>query len=240
MRRLLPLLAWLFALTGVGTLAAAFVVMPARPPLPSPAQIPGGYTVDGSGRLLSRSSPVAVRVPVIGVDARIVETGVAANGSIEVPPLHTPDLAGWYRYGPSPGEAGSAVLVGHVDSRASGPAVFFRLGELRKGDDVFVDRGDGTTAVFTVDGVRLVAKDEFPAPEVHRVASTALLRLITCGGRFDGATRSYLDNVIVYATLTGTGPTGSRLTGSGLTERDPTGSGLTGSRFTGSRLTGSR
>ncbi|MEV0270248.1 class F sortase [Hamadaea sp. NPDC050747] len=204
MRRLLSLLTWLFAVAGVATLAAAFAFMPARPPLPSLAQIPDGYTVDGTGRLLSRSVPVSVRVPAIGVDAAIVATGVAANGSIEVPPLETPDVAGWYRYGPSPGEAGSAVIVGHVDSRTSGPAVFFRLGELRKGDDVLVDRDDGTTAVFTVDGVRLVPKDEFPAPEVHRVAATALLRLITCGGRFDYATRSYMDNVIVYATLTGT------------------------------------
>jgi len=194
----------LLAVAGIGTLAAAFLLMPSGPPVPNPAQIPDGYRVDSSGRLLSRAEPVAVRIPVIGVYAAIVATGIAANGSIEVPPLDQPSIAGWYRYGPSPGESGSAVLVGHVDSRESGPAVFFRLGDLRKGDDVQVDRADGTTALFTVDGVRLTAKDEFPAQEVHRAAAGALLRLITCGGRFDRKQRSYLDNVIVYATLTGT------------------------------------
>jgi sortase (surface protein transpeptidase) len=204
MRRLNEFLVGLLALAGLGTLAAAFAFAPPRPPLPGAAQIPDGHEADGLGRLLSRAQPVAVRIPVIGVDAAIVATGLAANGSIEVPPLDTPDVAGWYRYGPSPGESGSAILVGHVDSRASGPAVFFRLGDLRKGDGVEVDRGDGTTAVFTVDGVRLMPKDQFPAPEVHRVAAGALLRLITCGGRFDRGQRSYLDNIIVYATLTAT------------------------------------
>ncbi|NUR73917.1 MAG: class F sortase [Hamadaea sp.] len=204
MRRLLGLFSWLFALVGIGTLAAAFVFMPPRPPVPDPAQIPDGYTVDGTGRLLSRSAPVGVRIPAIGVDAGIVATGVEPDDSIEVPSLATPDLAGWYRYGPSPGEPGSAILVGHVDSRLSGPAVFFRLGDLRKGDDILVDRDDGSTAVFTVDAVRLVAKDEFPSQEVHRAAATSLLRLITCGGRFDRSARSYLDNIIVYASLTGT------------------------------------
>jgi LPXTG-site transpeptidase (sortase) family protein len=193
----------LLALTGVGTLTAAFALKPARPPAPGPSQAPDGYDIDGLGRLLSRAEPIDVRIPSIGVDAPVVATGIAANRSIEVPPLSTPQVVGWYRYGPSPGEAGSAILVGHVDSRESGPAVFYQLGRLRMGDTVEVVRGDGSTAVFTVDGVRLVAKDEFPAQEVHRVATQALLRLITCGGRFDRKQGSYMDNVIVYATLTG-------------------------------------
>ena len=191
----------LLALAGVGTLTAAFVLMPARPPVPGPLQAPDGYEIDGLGRLLSRAEPVDVRIPAIGVDAPVVATGIAANGSIDVPPLFAPQVAGWYRYGPSPGEAGSAILVGHVDSKESGPAVFYQLGRVRKGDTVEVGRHDGSTAVFTVDGVRLVAKDEFPAEEVHRSATSALLRLITCGGRFDRKHGSYLDNVIVSATL---------------------------------------
>ncbi|NUT35695.1 MAG: class F sortase [Hamadaea sp.] len=202
-RRLAGLLLTLLALAGAGTLAAAFVLLPAGPPRPSAAQIPDGYDLDRLGRLLSRATPVAVRIPGIGVDATIIPTGIAANGSIAVPPLESPELAGWYRYGPSPGEAGSAVLVGHVDSRATGPGVFFELGRVRKGDTVEVDRADGSTATFRVDGVRLVAKDAFPAEEVHRVATAALLRVITCGGRFDRAQQSYLDNIIVYATLVG-------------------------------------
>jgi LPXTG-site transpeptidase (sortase) family protein len=202
-RRWAPALLALLALAGLGTLTAAFVFMPARPPVPGPLQAPDGYDIDGLGRLLSRAEPVDVRIPAIGVNAPVVATGIAANGSMEVPPLFAPHVAGWYRYGPSPGEAGNAILVGHVDSKESGPAVFYQLGRVRKGDTVEVGRHDGTTAVFTVDGVQLVAKDEFPAQEVHRSATVALLRLITCGGRFDRKHGSYLDNVIVSATLTG-------------------------------------
>jgi sortase (surface protein transpeptidase) len=190
------------ALLGVGTLLAA-VVVPSGPPRPDYADAPNGFVRDGDGRLLSRSAPVGVDIPAIGVSAAIVGTGVAANGSIEVPPLDKPGEVGWYRYGPSPGEAGGAVLVGHVDSRTSGPAVFFDLGRLHKGDKIEVRRGDGSTAVFTVDGVAMYPKNEFPAAQVHRVAKQALLRLITCGGPFDEKAHSYVDNVIVYATLTG-------------------------------------
>lgn len=203
-RRLAGLFFALLALAGAGTLTAAFVLLPHGPPRPSAAQIPDGYELDGLGRLLSRAAPIAVRIPIIGVDASVIPTGIAANGSIAVPPLESPDLAGWYRYGPSPGEAGSAVLVGHVDSRAAGPGVFFDLGRVRKGDTVEIDRADGSTATFRVDGVRLVAKEAFPADEVHKAAASALLRLITCGGRFDRKQQSYLDNVIVYATLIAT------------------------------------
>lgn len=193
------LLVWLLALAGVATIVAAYVIGPLGPPRPGLADAPDGYVRDGSGRLLTRSAPVHVVIPAIGVDAAIVPTGVAANGSIEVPPLDQPELAGWYRYGPSPGEAGSAVIVGHVDSRAAGPAVFFDLGRLHKGDKISVVRDDGSTATFAVTGVELVAKDSFPAAEVHKQSSTALLRLITCGGSFNRSQHSYVDNVIVYA-----------------------------------------
>lgn len=190
---------WLLAIAGVVTVALAFVIGPLGPPRPSLADAPDGYTRDPTGRLLTRSTPVALDIPAIGVSASIVPTGLASNGSIEVPPLDDPNLAGWYRYGPSPGEAGSAVIVGHVDSRDSGPAVFFALGRLHKGDHISVHRGDGSTVGFAVTGVQLVAKDAFPAIDVHKTSNGALLRLITCGGKFDAGNHSYEDNVIVYA-----------------------------------------
>lgn len=190
---------WLLAVAGAATIALAFAVGPLGPPRPGPADAPDGYTRDGSGRLLTRSAPIAVDIPAIGVAASVVPTGLAANGSIDVPPLDRPEVAGWYRYGPSPGEAGSAVIVGHVDSRVSGPAVFYDLGRLHKGDRIAVRRDDGTTVAFEVTGVQLVAKDAFPALEVHKTSAGALLRLITCGGSFDRAQHSYVDNVIVYA-----------------------------------------
>lgn len=191
------------AVAGVLCIALALLLMPMRPPEPGFGDAPAGYLRDAYGRLLTRSTPTEIQIPKIGVDAPIVPTGVADNGSIEVPPLDSPSFAGWYRYGPSPGEAGSAIIVGHVDTRATGPAVFFSIGSLRRGDQVRVKRDDGSTALFTVDGAVVVPKDKFPSAEVHKNSPAALLRLITCGGRFDYKARSYLDNIIVYATLTG-------------------------------------
>jgi LPXTG-site transpeptidase (sortase) family protein len=193
---------WLPALAGLAAIVLAFVVGPLGPPRPGLADAPDGYTRDPSGRLLTRSAPIALSIPAIGVHASVAPTGLASNGSIEVPPLDQPGLVGWYRYGTSPGEAGSSVLVGHVDSRTSGPAVFFNLGRLHKGDTISVVRGDGSTVTFSVTGVQLIAKDAFPAVEVHKTSSGALLRLITCGGTFDRDAHSYVDNVIVYAAAT--------------------------------------
>ena len=193
------LVVWLLALAGVAVIAAAFVVGGVGPPRPRLADAPGGYVRDGSGRLLTRSAPISVDIPAIGLSAPIVPTGVADDGSIEAPPLDQPGVASWYRYGPSPGEAGSAIIVGHVDSRTAGPAVFYDLGRLHKGDQISVVRDDGRTVAFAVTGVQLVAKDAFPATDVHRSSTGALLRLITCGGSFDRSGRSYVDNLIVYA-----------------------------------------
>jgi LPXTG-site transpeptidase (sortase) family protein len=190
---------WLLALAGAATVLAAFVLGALGPPRPSLADAPNGYFRDGSGRLLTRSYPTSIAIPAIGVSASVLPTGLADDGSIQVPPADQPDVAGWYRYGPSPGEAGSAVIVGHVDTRATGPAVFFNLGRLHKGDTISVVRNDGRKATFAVTGVQLVAKDAFPADEVHRTSSGALLRLITCGGAFNSRQHSYVDNVIVYA-----------------------------------------
>lgn len=190
---------WLLAAAGIAAIVLAYVVGSFGPPRPGLADAPDGYTRDPSGRLLTRSAPIAIDIPAIRVSATVIPTGLADDGSIEVPPIGQPELAGWYRYGPSPGEAGSAVIVGHVDSRTSGPAVFFNLGRLHKGDLISVVRDDGSTATFAVTGVELVAKDAFPATEVHKASAGALLRLITCGGTFDTAARSYVDNIIVYA-----------------------------------------
>lgn len=191
---------WLLAIAGVAAIVLAYVIGPLGPPRPSLADAPDGYTRDPTGRLLTRSTPIALKIPKIGVSASIVPTGLASNGSIEVPPLDEPGLAGWYRYGPSPGEAGSAVIVGHVDTR-SGPAVFFDLGRLHKGDKISVVRGDRSTATFSITGVQLVPKDAFPATDVHKTSGGALLRLITCGGKFNADQHSYTDNIIVYAAL---------------------------------------
>lgn len=150
---------------------------------------------------MPRSTPTRIRIPRIGVNAEIVPVGLNERREMVVPPLEKPHLTGWYELGPSPGEVGNAVVVGHVDSRATGPAVFFHLGALKPGDTIEITRADGTVATFVVDGVARYPKDKFPTDLVYGPADRAQLRLITCGGTFDRSARSYRDNVVVFATL---------------------------------------
>ena len=120
---------------------------------------------------------------------------------MEVPGV---DQAGWYELGPRPGEAGPAVIVGHVDSR-SGPAVFFRLGQLRRGDNIVVGQAGGGSQAFLVERVERQAKEALPVKRIWNRTNQPLLRLITCGGSFDESARSYRDNIVVFARLTATG-----------------------------------
>ncbi|MEZ0074734.1 class F sortase [Planotetraspora sp. GP83] len=149
---------------------------------------------------LAKSAPTRLVIHDIGVDAPLRAVGLTPNGEIEVPPLSARNLAGWYQYGPTPGELGPAVIVGHVNTR-SGPAVFMRLRELAQGDTVQIGRRDGTVAVFTVDGVEQVSKKAFPTERVYGNTDHAALRLITCGGVYNRKTHSYTDNLVVYASL---------------------------------------
>ncbi|WP_231557928.1 class F sortase [Modestobacter caceresii] len=152
------------------------------------------------------AKPVSVGIPTIGVTSDLLRLGLNDDGTVEVPPLGPDDQAGWYERGPAPGDAGPAVLLGHVDSAEHGPGIFFDLGALQPGDEVEVARADGTVAVFAVDRVERHPKDDFPTIEVYGDTADAQLRLITCGGDFDSAVRSYEDNVIAFATLVRTEP----------------------------------
>jgi sortase (surface protein transpeptidase) len=124
---------------------------------------------------------------------------VTATGALQVP--SSTSVAGWYTGSPRPGAIGSAVIAGHIDSYL-GPGVFFELSRLRPGDRVYVRRADGTLAVFRVTAVRSYVKDHFPTQAVYGPTPDAELRLITCGGTFDPAVRSYLSNTVVYAVQT--------------------------------------
>ena len=143
------------------------------------------------------ASPVSLTIPLIGVKTNLITLGLAQGGVMQVPSSTT--VAGWYTGSPRPGSIGSAIIVGHIDSE-SGPGVFYRLRELRSGDDVFVKRADGTTAEFRVTSVQTYLKDQFPTGQVYGPTPDAELRLITCGGAFDPATGHYLSNIVVYAT----------------------------------------
>lgn len=154
----------------------------------------------GTDPVLPASDPTTLTIPAIGVHAPVGQAGLAGDGTIETPPLDQPAMTAWYREGPTPGEAGSAVVVGHVDSR-TGPAVFYRLRELKPGDRIEVTREDGSIVAFAVDSVESVPKSKFPTERVYGDQPGAVLRLITCGGEFDRGRGSYRDNVIVSALV---------------------------------------
>lgn len=146
-------------------------------------------------------APVRVRIPVLGVDAEVGPLGTTARGELEVP--SEPDVAGWWADGVPPGAHGPAVIAGHVDW-TDGPAVFFRLSELRAGDAIEVEGRDGDRLSFTVTEVLEVPKDEFPTAMVYGPTEHPTLRLITCGGPFERAGGRYLHNVVVTAEWTPT------------------------------------
>ena len=145
--------------------------------------------------------PVGITIATIGVRGRVVPVGIeAGTGNVQVP--GDVDTVGWYRFGPIPGAAGSAVLLGHVDSRTQGLGVFFRLRELGPGDLLHVDFADGSRSSFRVVGRRSYPKRDLPTDLFER-AGRPILALVTCGGSFDEATGSYDDNVVVFAVPRG-------------------------------------
>jgi len=105
--------------------------------------------------------------------------------------------------GPTPGQRGSAVIVGHVDAAGVGPAVFYELGELRPGDRIYVTLADRGVAEFAVWAAALYPKAGFPVRAVYGYTSQPSLRLITCGGIFDPQTGHYLSNIVVFASYLG-------------------------------------
>lgn len=142
--------------------------------------------------------PTRIDIPAIGVAAPIDETGLLDDGTMAVPDDF--DRTGWFRGLEAPGEVGTAVIVGHLDSY-TGPAVFFRIPELGGGEVIIVTRADGSTVRFVVDRVEQYAKAQFPTIAVYAPAGEPSLRILTCGGTFDRRTRHYSDNVVVYARL---------------------------------------
>jgi sortase (surface protein transpeptidase) len=145
-----------------------------------------------------RSTPVQLSVPAIALDVSLSTLGLNPNGTVEVPTdIQQP---GWYRLGPSPGQNGSAVILGHVDSY-QGPAVFFKLRSLVAGDLVDVSLADGASAQFKVTSVTQYSKAGFPDQQVYAEHGYSALQLVTCGGTFDTQTGHYLSNIVVYSTL---------------------------------------
>ncbi|GGP94878.1 MULTISPECIES: class F sortase [Streptomyces] len=174
--------------TAASAVAVTADQLPANPPTP-PADM----------ELLEHSSVQRIRIPTISVDAPVMTVGLDAEGWIDAPPPQDRNLAGWYLNGISPGQRGSAVIVGHVDN-AQGPAVFYGLGSVKPGNHIEVERYDGRTAVFEVYGVEVFSKEAFPGARVYGDTGHAELRVITCGGGYSKA-RGYDGNVVVFARM---------------------------------------
>lgn len=150
---------------------------------------------------------MTLRIPALRLVASVGGLGLNPDGTVQVP--RDPGRVGWYRLGPAPGQVGSAVILGHLDSKI-GPAVFFRLKFLRAGDKITVDLADGVHARFVVDRVVTYANAEFPARKVYGARGRPSLQLVTCGGQYDRQARSYTANVVVYTSLVSLTRTPSR------------------------------
>lgn len=172
---------------------------PLRGPTPSRAAAGAAVAVPPVRALeTARSVPLMLRVPAIDLAVPLGSLGLNIDGTVQVPT--GTQQPGWFRLGPTPGQIGSAVILGHVDSKL-GPGVFFQLRALAAGDVVDVDLSDGVTARFTVDSVAMYSKLQFPAQRVYGSHGSSALQLVTCGGVFDHQTGSYLSNIVVYSSL---------------------------------------
>lgn len=174
---------------------------PARLEAPPPlAAVPTVPPIPKAKVKTGRAKPTRIKIPKIKVNAVVGTVAMDSKGKLGTPPLSKAGRTGWFTGSPVPGEIGPAIINGHVSTR-KGPAVFDRLRELAKGDQIYVYRSDGKVTRFTVSGIEQASKTAFPSARVYGNTKDAQLRLITCGGVFNQKAHSYTDNIVVYATL---------------------------------------
>jgi len=165
------------------------------PPGTDPASGPSEQQPAAQGPI---AAPIGLRIDELEVDAPIDAYGVdRRTGQMDVPDNVTD--VGWYKYGPSPGAPGSAVLAAHVDLAGSGPGVFFDIDSLEEGDRVVVIYEDGTNAPFRVIARARYEKEELPLDVIFSREGPPVLTLITCGGGFNRDIARYDSNIVVYA-----------------------------------------
>lgn len=193
----LPLLIIALGLSGMGyfgsQLASAQAVEPAHT-FARPAHI-----AVKAKKSLPFSEPTHISIPSVDIDADIIQVGLSGDGSIQMPPLFSWQ-AGWYKYSPSPGQIGPAVIVGHVDN-TKGTSVFWNLRKVQPGDTVSISRADGKTVKFKVTSLKQYDQSHFPIAKVYGNIDYAGIRIITCGGTFNHRTHSYDKNTVVSGVI---------------------------------------
>ncbi|MFE6865371.1 class F sortase [Kitasatospora sp. NPDC057692] len=172
------------------------------PPVPGTGQALTGFAPVSVVPPLGPSRPTRIRIPAVRLDAPVTGLGLDRDGRLQTPPEADPNLAGWYRDGAAPGQRGTAVIAGHVDNHR-GPAVFYHLGSLHRGDRIEILREDGRTAVYQLYAIEVHDRKDFPDDRVYRQAADAQLRVITCGGGYR-EDRGYDGNVVAYGFLADT------------------------------------
>ena len=192
--------AYAFLLVGSGVLALSLVQLSAiQPAIPkASAVIVAPQPVAKKPTGMPRSVPTHISITDIAVDTDLIQLGKNDDGTMQTPDSY--EVAGWYKYSPTPGEIGPAIITGHVDNYR-GAAVFFRLKELQPGQKITIAREDGSTAIFSVTSVQQFDQDHFPADAVYGNTADAQLRLITCGGPFNHLSGEYTQNTVVFAVL---------------------------------------
>ncbi|MFJ8014524.1 class F sortase [Streptomyces sp. NPDC096339] len=202
--RLLTFAAWSVLVLGLWLWGRQITGVPA--PLAGQAGGAVGPGLPAARAPLAGALPQRVDVPSIGIQAPVIPRDLDKDGAIEPPPYDSPGTVGWWGKGVQPGAAGTALMVGHVDTRAK-PAVFYGLSSAQPGDKVRVVRADGSVAEFTIEDVRVYERAGFDPHKAYgqRVAGRAELRLVTCGGSYDKEAKEYTANVVVSAYLTGAG-----------------------------------
>lgn len=216
-RRMAALAGGVALVAAGGSVLGVAVAAQRHAPQPGPAQVGAipapsssvGNASPTAGPDLAQSTPVSISIPAIAVTSKLMQVGLNADGTIQVPPLNDPPFtneAAWYKYSPTPGQPGPSIIEGHVDSASEGPSVFFRLGALKPGDLVNVTLADRQVAVFKITAVRQYPKSQFPTSTVYGFPNYPSLRLITCGGSFDEQSGSYNSNVVAFASLVSAHP----------------------------------
>ncbi|MGW7074942.1 class F sortase [Streptomyces sp. NPDC054871] len=189
----------LVLLTGLALIRNGSGEFDVGPPQPESAaaadQAPDGKAVTP----LTFSPAERVGIKGIRVDAPVMPVGLDEDGWVDAPPPEDPNLAGWFTGAVSPGEKGTSVIVGHVDNQ-QGPAIFYGLGSLKKGNRVEILRRDRKTAVFEIYGIEVFEKNNFPGSRVYKDKGAPELRVITCGGGFSKQS-GYDGNVVAFARL---------------------------------------